>query len=77
MLGGLDTKGREGAVQFATSKAGVEALSRALPAIDQVNLKDKVPSFQALLRVDLEKGYQVLDTQFLAAHPLKAANPAP
>jgi hypothetical protein len=76
-LGGLDTKGMEGAVQFATSKAGVEALSKALPASEQGNLKDKVPSFQALLRVDLEKGYQVLDTQFLAVHPLKAANSSP
>jgi hypothetical protein len=71
-LGGLDTKGMEGAVLFATSKPGVEALSRSLPAIESVNLKDRVPVFQALIRVDLEKGYQVLDTQFLAVHPLKA-----
>ena len=60
-LGGLDTKGMEGAVLLATSKSGVEDLSRALSEIKQANPKDKIPSFQALLRVNLEKGYQVLD----------------
>jgi hypothetical protein len=75
-LGGLDTKGMEGAVLLATSKSGVEELSRALPEIEQANPKDKIPSFQALLRVNLEKGYQVLDTQLLAVHALKATHPA-
>ncbi len=74
-LGGLDTKGMEGAVLFATSKSGVEELSKALSGI-QANPKDKIPAFQALLRVNLEKGYQVLDAQLLAVHALKAANPA-
>ncbi len=73
-LGGLDTKGMEGAVLLATSKSGLEELSRALPAIEQP--KDKIPSFQALLRVDLEKGYQVLDTQLLTVHALNATNNA-
>jgi hypothetical protein len=76
-LGGLDTKGMEGAVLFATSRQGVEALSKALPATEPANLKDKIPSFQALIRVNLAKGYQVLDTQFLALHPLKAPNSPP
>ena len=76
-LGGLDTKGMEGAVLLATSKSGVEELSRALPEIEQANPKDKIPSFQALLKVNLEKGYQVLDTQLLAVHALKAAQPSP
>jgi hypothetical protein len=75
-LGGLDTKGMEGAVLFATSKSGVEELSKALPEIKQVNPNDKIPSFQALLRVNLEKGYQVLDTQLLTVHALKATNTA-
>ena len=64
----------EGAVLLATSRSGVEELSRALPAIGQP--KDKIPSFQALLRVDLEKGYQVLDSQLLTVHALKATNTA-
>jgi hypothetical protein len=72
-LGGLDTKGMEGAVLLATSKSGVEDLSRALSEIKQVYPKDKIPAFQALLRVNLEKGYQVLDTQLLTVHALKGA----
>ena len=42
-LGGLDTKGMEGAVLLATSKSGVEDLSRALSEIKQANPKDKIP----------------------------------
>ena len=75
-LGGLDTKGMEGAVLLATSKSGVEELSRALRRYRQ-NERDKIPSFQALLRVNLEKGYQVLDTQLLAVHALKTTPPSP
>lgn len=74
-LGGLDTKGMEGAVLLATSKSGVEELTKGLSGIKQANPADKIPSFQALLRVNLEKGYQVLDTQLLAVHALKAADP--
>jgi hypothetical protein len=75
-LGGLDTKGMEGAVLLATSKSGVEDLSRALSDLKQANPKDKIALFQALLRVNLEKGYQVLDTQLLTVHPLQTAKPA-
>lgn len=73
-LGGLDTKGMEGAVLLATSKSGVEELSKALSGIKQRNPREKIPSFQALLRVNLEKGYQVLDTQLLTVHPLEDAD---
>jgi hypothetical protein len=66
----------EGAVLLATSKSGVEDLSRALSDLKQANPAEKIPAFQALLRVNLEKGYQVLDTQLLTVHPLKAAKPA-
>ena len=76
-LGGLDTKGMgEGAVLLATSKSGVEDLSKALPDLKQANPKDKIPLFQALLRVNLEKGYQVLDTRMLTVHPFQTAKPA-
>jgi hypothetical protein len=74
-LGGLDTKGMEGAVLFATSRSGVEELSKGLAAINQPKTKDAIPAFQALLHVNLEKGYQVLDSQLLTVHALKAANP--
>jgi hypothetical protein len=68
-LGGLDTKGTEGAVLLATSVSGVEELSKALAP---ETMKDRIPSFQALLRVNLEKGYQVLNSELLAVHPIKA-----
>jgi hypothetical protein len=67
-LGGLDTKGTEGAALLVTSRAGVEGLSKQLSELSQ---KDKIPAFQALLRVNLEKGYQVLDTQLLSVHALE------
>ena len=70
-LEGLDTKGMEGAVLLATSKSGVEDLSKALSQVKQANPKDKIPSFQALLHVNLEKGYQVLETRLLAVHALQ------
>jgi hypothetical protein len=66
----------EGAVLLATSKSGVEDLSRALSDLKQANPKEKIPPFQALLRVNLEKGYQVLDTQLLTVHALKVAKVA-
>jgi hypothetical protein len=74
-LGGLDTKGMEGAVLLATSKSGVEDLSRALSDLKKANPTEKIPAFQALLRVNLEKGYQVLDTQLLTVHRSKPRSP--
>jgi hypothetical protein len=66
-LGGLDTKGTEGAVLLATSASGVEKLSGA---ISEASIRQKIPAFQALLKVNLEKGYQVLNTELLAVHPI-------
>jgi hypothetical protein len=73
-VGGLDTKGTEGAALLATTTSGAEELSKAL---SEANIKEKVPLFQALLKVNLEKGYQVLNTQLIAVHPLTGATEAP
>jgi hypothetical protein len=73
-LGGLDTKGTEGAVLLASSEAGVEGLSKFMAANDK-NSNNETHAFQALLRIDLEKGYQVLDTQLLAIHTLNTKTP--
>lgn len=70
---GLDTKGTEGATLLTTSKSGMEGLLKQLPGANQ---KDRMPAFQALLRVNLEKGYQVLSTQLLTVHALEADPPA-
>ena len=69
-LGGLDTTGTLGAVMVATSRTGIEQLNAKL-ASDKLD-KTKIQTFQALIRVNLEKGYQVLDTQLVAVHRLGA-----
>jgi hypothetical protein len=70
-MGGLDTTGTQGAVMLATSKSGVEELGKGLLSLNRSNRKGTVPIFQALLRVDLAKGYQVLDTRLLTVHSLQ------
>lgn len=74
VLGGLDTTGTEGATLFATSKPGVEDLSRALSASFGSGAKAEMPLFQALIRVRLEKGYDVLGANLVAVHRLPRAN---
>lgn len=75
VLGGLDTKGTEGATRFVTTAEGIEALSGALSAKGLITprkstRKEEIPYFQALLRVELEKGDMVLKTELTAVHPL-------
>jgi hypothetical protein len=72
ILGGLDTKGTEGATMFATSRPGVEELSKALVASGESGAKGETPVFQALVRVRLEKGYQVLDADLMAVHKFRS-----
>jgi hypothetical protein len=68
LMGGLDTKGTEGATMFATSRPGVEELSRKLAG--ESWSKGETPVFQALVRVRLDKGYQVLNADLMAVHQL-------
>lgn len=65
ILGGLDTKGTEGATMFATSERGVETLEKGLKDAGALGHVDSAP-FQALLRVRLAKGYQVLGYELVA-----------
>lgn len=69
-FGGLDTTGSEGAALFATSKAGVEELSKAFTAQGIHGTNGGPPLFQALLSVRLEKGHEVLGSSLIAVHPL-------
>jgi hypothetical protein len=69
-LGGLDTTGSEGAVLYATSKQGIEELSRVLAALGKSDTRNTFPTFQALLRIPLEKGYDVLGASLVAVHAL-------
>ena len=70
-FGGLDTTGSEGAVLYATSRPGVDQLTRAIQFPG--NTGDKpFPVFQALLKVRLEKGYHVLGVTLVAVHMLSS-----
>jgi hypothetical protein len=75
VIGGLDTKGTEGATRFITSRSGVESLSTALAAKKLTlpgagsSSKNPMPWFQALVLVHLEKGDQVLSTELASVHP--------
>jgi hypothetical protein len=75
ILGGLDTKGTEGAIMFVTSKPGIEKLSKAITASSGSEAKDELPLFQALVRVRLEKGYQVLEADLMAVHKFHSQKP--
>jgi hypothetical protein len=75
VLGGLDTTGTAGATRFMTSPEGIASLTNALAArgvsgAKGVGLPKDIPPFQALLRVQLDKGDQVLRTELTAVHPL-------
>jgi hypothetical protein len=70
-LGGLDTKGTQGATMFATSASGVEQINRALGQDSAKHGSTGV--FQALIRVKLAKGYQVLSAELITLRPLSPA----
>ncbi len=79
ILGGLDTTGTEGATMFATSSFGIEQLEKALDRLGSGG-KGDFPPFQALVRIDLAKGYQVLGADLVSLHLLpskRATDPAP
>lgn len=75
-FGGIDTTGCAGAAMFATSAPGVEELKRALDAQHLHGVDGAPPLFQALLKVRLEKGNEVLGESLLSVHPLTAAGKA-
>jgi hypothetical protein len=71
-LGGLDTTGSEGAVLFATSRTGIDELDHVLGFPGKSGSKNTFPTFQALLRVRLDKGYDVLGASLVTVHPLSS-----
>jgi len=70
IIGGLDTKGTEGAAMFVTSKHGIELLNSVL---DGMGTRKEVVPFQALVRVQMAKGYQVLGADLISVHRLQPA----
>jgi hypothetical protein len=70
LLGGLDTAGTAGAIEFATSQPGIEALTRSLASLGDGAKKGGVTLFQAVLKVDLANGRDVRDVRLVAVHAL-------
>jgi hypothetical protein len=67
-LAGSDTTGTEGAALFATSQPGIEAIL-STPALSAGKAEnDQVPLFQALLRVSIAKGSDVLNSRLITVH---------
>jgi hypothetical protein len=73
VLGGLDTTGTEGAAMFALSETGAKELLKAgaltlgkKPAAD-------MEQFQVLVKVKLEKGYEVLGASLVSVHKIAPA----
>jgi hypothetical protein len=69
-FGGLDTTGSEGSIFYATSRSGVDELTRAIQFEGNTGHNQPFPVFQALLKVRLEKGYHVLGVDLVAVHML-------
>lgn len=68
MLGGLDTSGVAGAAQFVTSPAHMAELRSRLEVLSAWKGEGVPPSFQALLRVDVERGNDVFDVRLISVH---------
>jgi len=75
IIGGLDTKGTEGAAMFVTSKHGIELLNSVLNGMGRG--QKELPPFQALVRVQLAKGYQVLGADLISVHRLQPVKAEP
>jgi len=69
-FGGLDTTGSEGAILYATSGPGVDELTKAIKLQENTGDTRPFPVFQALLKVRLEKGYDVVGVSLVAVHTL-------
>ena len=68
ILSALDTSGVAGAVQFMTSKPEMAELVHRLEILGAKISTGQPPAFQALIKVELEKGHDVLSTRLLTVH---------
>lgn len=82
-LGALDTSGVDGAARFMTSERGVAEIMARLHSLGVKSGLTKPPFFQALLKVNLEDGLDVLNERLLAVHLIhlnadnQSASPTP
>lgn len=76
IIGGLDTSGCSGAAEFLSSPSGIAELSSRLTSLGLKKTDGQPPFFQALIRVELENGLDVLGSHLLAVHPIHAEGTA-
>ncbi|HEX8881772.1 MAG TPA: hypothetical protein VF749_17140 [Candidatus Acidoferrum sp.] len=70
VVGGLDTSGCSGATEFLNSASGIAEITSRLASLGAKQVDGQPPFFQALIKVDLENGLDVLGYHLLAVHPL-------
>ncbi|HEY6464868.1 MAG TPA: hypothetical protein VIY69_02685, partial [Candidatus Acidoferrales bacterium] len=68
MLGGLDTSGVAGAAQFVTSPVHMAELKSRILSASSWKGSGVSPAFQALLRVDVQRGNDVFDVRLITVH---------
>jgi hypothetical protein len=71
ILGGLDTIGTAGAIEFATSQRGIATLTKFLASLGNGAKRGEPTLFQAVLKVDLANGRDVRDVSLVTAHLLR------
>jgi hypothetical protein len=74
VLGGLDTTGTEGVTRFAVSEAGAKELLKAAAIDPGKRSSSEMEQFKVLVKVRLEKGYEVLGASMVAVHKIEPAS---
>ncbi len=75
ILGGLDTSGVAGTAQFMTSPSQMAVLRTRLEQLHAWPTNGGPISFQAVLRVDVERGNDVFDVHLVTVHVTAAEKP--
>src|SRR6266852_187700 len=70
VVGGLDTSGCSGATGFLTSEPGVAELTARLTSLGLKKTEGQPSFFQALIKVDLENGLDVLGFHLVTVHAI-------
>jgi hypothetical protein len=70
VVGGIDTSGCSGATQFLTSASAMAEITSRLASLGLKKVDGQPPFFQALIKVDLENGLDVLGYHLVAVHPI-------
>lgn len=71
IIGGLDTTGTAGTASLVASVSGIEQILKSPALSGRPHSLNGVPFFQAIVRVHLENGYEVLGSDLVSVHPLK------